>query len=47
MLAGRMWFACDTHVHTSISSYCSTPPEEVVRAAKQRGLGLIGHHRSP
>ncbi len=46
-LATRMWFACDTHVHTSFSSDCSTPPEEVVRAAKQRGLGLIAitdHH---
>ena len=35
------------HLHTSFSSDCSTPPEEVVRAAKARGIRLIAitdHH---
>jgi predicted metal-dependent phosphoesterase TrpH len=42
-----MSLPCDTHVHTSFSSDCSTPPEEVVRVADERGIGLVAitdHH---
>jgi predicted metal-dependent phosphoesterase TrpH len=41
LLAGRPWILADLHMHTSWSSDCQTPVEELLDHAEAEGLGAI------
>jgi predicted metal-dependent phosphoesterase TrpH len=41
-LADRPWILADLHMHTSWSSDCQTPVQELIDHAEEQGLGAIG-----